>query len=720
MRIELSRITYEKDGFVIAKARVLDGRHEGRTVSVKGLFPAALEQGLCYEASEKLEHHPKYGEQFALRNVVEVPPVGENGMLRYLQRLGLPFNVVAGLLRGGVDGALERAANRDALIDAGATEEEADNIVGRLTEFDVARELSNVPGFGAKRIAALAEWAAQGGHDLSDLLQQNPYHILEAPGIGWTLADAAALGLGVAEDDPRRLAAAPAYALLLNERDGHTWMPADDMLAKTAEMLGIPSHRVVDAIARPDVYTPVVMDGDRAWSTSAHRAERGLADGLLAIMDAPSPVQEQLYSVLAAGDVLEGAPFPLTDEQRQAVAHCCTHKISVLTGGAGTGKSSITRLIVDAYEAAAGKSAIVLCSPTGKAAKRLSETTGRPARTIHSTVYGSMGGGDDSEKPRIINEGTRLVVVDEASMLDIHVGEWLLRVIPRECHIVFVGDDNQLPSVGPGRVLNDIQQAGVPTFRLEQTHRNDGAILTVVYGALRGNVPPINNDSDVLMHEVPDAERIPDVVCRIVAAERESGKSVRVIAPQRSRKQGTGCGWNTLNLHLQEMLNPPAPNKSERRWFGGVLREGDELLWTENNRELGLVNGDDVLVKSITTDKHGDDVVKSLTTLTTDSHGTDIVELSNGKSVPLNLLTAVHGYACTTHKSQGSEYDVVVFVCHSSHQYMLTRRLVYTALSRAKTRLYIVGERAALDHASYSLRDGDRNTALVEMMTSDG
>jgi exodeoxyribonuclease V alpha subunit len=500
------------------------------------------------------------------------------------------------------------------------------------------------------------------------------------------LADAAAAQLGVSEDDPRRLAAAPEYVLAKNEQDGHTWMDKDEMLSRTSEMLTRPSHCIVEAIMNPDIYTPVVMSDGRVWRADTHKAERGLAWGINALMDKPSPIQEKLLSVLAAGDVMEGLPFTLSDEQREAVAHACTHKVSILTGGAGTGKSTITKIVVDVFERVAGQFGMVLCSPTGKAAKRLTETTGRTARTIHSTLY---NGG--------VNEHTVLVVVDEASMLDTHVAAWLIRMVPPTAHVLFVGDDNQLPSVGAGRVLMDLQDAGVPAFRLQETHRNDGAILSVVYGALSGNIPPIDNASDVLLYEVPDAERVPGVVCRVVGKARQEG-TCKVIAPQKSRTVGEGCGWNTLNLHLQEMLNPAASGKAECRWFGGVLREGDELLWLENDKDLDLVNGDDVVV----------DTIKG-----------DIITLDNGEEVSLEDLKAVHGYANTTHKAQGSEYDTVVFVCHSSHRWMLTRRQVYTALSRAKKQLIIIGEREALDRASRNLRDAGRNTALVGFMKGE-
>jgi exodeoxyribonuclease V alpha subunit len=689
MKIEIQRIVYANDdGFLIGKARVLDGPNEGRIISVKGNFPGEPEAKLCYDGDAKKEHHPRFGEQWTLRNVVEVQPASEAGVLRWLQRKGVPFHVAVGLIQGSTDGILQRATNPDVLKAAGASDEEAQSIIDALTAFDGVRLLRDTPGFGEKRVKALLDWANETDVDLDELLQDNPYRLLDAPGIGWVLADAAAKGLGMAENDPRRMAAAPEYVLSQNERDGHAWMDKDEMLSKTSEILALPSHRVVDAIMTPGIYTPVVVDGGRAWRAATHKAERGLAWGVNALVDTPSPIQEALLSVLAAGDVFEGLPFTLSQEQREAVAHACTHKVSILTGGAGTGKSTITRIVVYAFEKVAGEDGVVLCSPTGKAAKRLSEVTGRTARTIHSTLYASSG--DDP----IIDEHTALVVVDEASMLDTVVGEWLIRNVPTTAHVVFVGDDNQLPSVGAGRVLHDLQTASVPTFRLQETHRNDGAILDVVYGALSGAIPPIDNSSDVLMYEVPDADAVPSVVCRVVNEARQNG-TCKVIAPQRSRTVGQGCGWNTLNLHLQEMLNPAAPGKAEMRWFGGVLREGDELLWTENNKELGLVNGDDVIVCALQDDK---------------------VTLDNGHKVAMEDLTAVHGYACTTHKAQGSEYDTVVFVCHSSHRWMLTRRQVYTALSRARRRLVIIGERDALDKASRNLRDAGRNTALVDFM----
>jgi exodeoxyribonuclease V alpha subunit len=691
MKIELQHIKFERDGFVIGKARVLDGAQEGRIVSIKGNFPGEPETKLCYEADAKREMHPRYGEQWSLRNVVEVQPTSEGGVLRWLQRKGIPFRIAVGLLDGGAEGILERASDAEALKAAGASDEEAHSIRETLTAFDGAKILRDTPGFGEKRVKSLLEWANDSGEDLDALLQENPYRLLDAPGIGWSLADAAAAQLGVAEDDPRRLAAAPEYVLAKNEQDGHTWMDKDEMLEKTSVMLTLPSHRIVDAVMNPDIYTPVVMSDGRVWRADTHKAERGLAWGINSLMDKPSPHQEKLSTVLAAGDVMEGLPFALSKEQREAVAHACTHKVSVLTGGAGTGKSTITKIVVDAFEKAAGRDGVVLCSPTGKAAKRLTETTGRTARTIHSTLYASK-----DDKP-IINEHTALVVIDEASMLDTHVAEWLISKLPPTAHVVFVGDDNQLPSVGAGRVLHDLQAAGVPTFRLAETHRNDGAILDVVYGALSGSIPAIDNSSDVLLYEVPDADAIPGVVCRVVDKARQIG-TCKVIAPQRSRKAGEGCGWNTLNLALQDMLNPAASGKAECRWFGGVIREGDELLWTENNKEFGLVNGDDVVVEQL--------------------RG-DVVTLDNGHQVALEDLTAVHGYANTTHKAQGSEYDTVVFICHSSHKWMLTRRQVYTALSRAKKQIVIIGERAALDKASRNLRDAGRNTALVEFMRGE-
>jgi exodeoxyribonuclease V alpha subunit len=693
MKIEIQRIVYANDdGFLIGKARVLDGPNEGRIISVKGNFPGEVEKNLCYEGDAKKEHHPRYGEQWLLRNAVEVQPASEAGVLRWLQRKGVPFRVGVGLLDGGAEGILERATSPVALKAAGASDEEVQAVIEALTAFDGVKLLRDIPGFGEKRVKALLDWANNAGVDLDKLLQDNPYRLLDAPGIGWVLADAAAKGLGMAEDDPRRLAAAPEYVLSQNERDGHTWMSKDEMLSKTSEILALPSHRVVDAIMTPGIYTPVVMDGERAWRAATHKAERGLAWGINALVDTTSPIQEKLLSVLAAGDVFEGLPFALSQEQREAVAHTCTHKVSILTGGAGTGKSTITKIVVDAFEKAAGEGSIVLCSPTGKAAKRLTEVTGRKARTIHSALYASSG-----DNP-LINEYTALVVVDEASMLDTIVGEWLIRNVPTTAHVVFVGDDNQLPSVGPGRVLHDLQTAGVPTFRLQETHRNDGAILSVVYGALWGRVPPIDNSSDVLLYEVPDPDTIPAVVCRVASEARQNG-TCKVIAPQRSRTVGQGCGWNTLNLHLQGLLNPAAQGKAEVRWFGAVLREGDELLWTDTNKKAGLVNGDEVIARTL---KSYDKVFK--------------VELDNGHTFDLDDLTAVHGYACTTHKAQGSEYDTVVFVCHSSHQWMLTQRQVYTALSRARRRLVIIGERDALDKASRNLRDAGRNTALVDFM----
>jgi exodeoxyribonuclease V alpha subunit len=358
----------------------------------------------------------------------------------------------------------------------------------------------------------------------------------------------------------------------------------------------------------------------------------------------------------------------------------------------------VQRLVLDALHRA-GVRHIKLCAPTGKAAKRLTETSGMQATTVHRLVNRLMSIDNVFEPAE-----PDIVIVDEASMLDTQVAEWLVNALPDECHLILVGDDNQLPSVGPGRVLFDLISANVPMARLTQVLRQAGEskIIATSHSINNGTMPDLDNDpgGDMFLFEVTQPEKVAEHILRLITNAIPEKYSIEpdeitVIAPQYKH----ACGIDALNVELQAVLNEQSFDKNEVRWFDKILREGDKLIWTANNLDRGLVNGEECRVESIYQDK-----------------GRTFIDLDVSTGIPLDELTATHGYAVTVHKAQGSEYPCAIVVAHSVHQFMLTRRLLYTAVTRGKQLGIIIGERSAAQKAVGNIREDGRRTALTERL----
>jgi exodeoxyribonuclease V alpha subunit len=403
------------------------------------------------------------------------------------------------------------------------------------------------------------------------------------------------------------------------------------------------------------------------------------------------------------------APMQLTPEQQAAVDLCLREKVSIVTGGPGTGKSTVSRAIIDAFKGY-GFSTIALAAPTGKAARRLADCTDETATTVHRLLNHPDPG------------GITLCLVDEASMLDIELAEHLIAILPDHAHLIFVGDADQLPSVGPGKVLADLIEGDIPTARLTQIHRQvaGSQIIQTAHAIHEGVVPEINNapNSDAFFFEIPDANRVAEHVARLVtdAIPNKFGipvEEIAVIVPQYGKSTTSGCGIHRINTELQAMLNPPGFFKEERQWdfrkdrftITRTLREGDRLVWTTNDyKQTGFVNGDETVVTAIwEEEENGKQITK--------------VALEGAqKPVSMSNLTAMHGWAISVHKSQGSEYRAGVVVMHSSFSRMNTRRLLYTAVTRAKELLCLVGEKRALAQAIATTHENDRRTALVERL----
>ena len=388
----------------------------------------------------------------------------------------------------------------------------------------------------------------------------------------------------------------------------------------------------------------------------------------------------------------------LAQEQRQAIKTCLSSYISIITGGPGTGKTLIQRVLLNIYQRQHPGAKIVCCAPTGRAARRMAQCTGFAATTIHKAL--GLLADEEGEYSAPEKLEADLVLVDEVSMLDVNLARDLLNSIPYDCQLILIGDADQLPSVGPGAVLSELIATGmIPVVKLDKVYRQDSASRVAINAKLiRHNNVGLEYGSDFVFHDSSDINSSADIIERLYLEEieRVGLDNVVLLTPFR---QKTSTGVNALNTRLREKVNPPAKNKTEVIYGKRLYRQGDRIMWTKNKDDIN--NGDLGYITAIT-NSCGD------TTITIDFGDGRETELDSSELDHIDLA-----YACTVHKSQGSEYDSVIINLQTAHYVMLKRPLIYTAITRAKQRVQIVGDRKAICIAINTVDAEKRGTMLA-------
>ncbi|QES48345.1 ATP-dependent RecD-like DNA helicase [Streptomyces venezuelae] len=723
----LERITYanEESGYTVA--RVDTGRGGADLLTVVGALLGA-QPGESLRMEGRWGSHPQYGRQFTVENYRTVLPATVQGIRRYLG---------SGLIKGigpkiadrivehfGTEtlNVIETEPKR--LIEVPGLGPKRTKLIGAAWEEQKAIKevMVFLQGVGVSTSIAVRIYKKYGDASIS-VVKNQPYRLAaDVWGIGFLTADRIAQAVGIPHDSPERVKAGLQYALSQSADQGHCFLPEERLIADGVKLLQVDTGLVIECLAElaadeEGVVREPVPDPEGGPPLTAvylvpfHRAELSLTGQLRRLLYAEEdrmPAFREVDWDKALGWLAGRTGAQLAAEQREAVKLALTRRVAVLTGGPGCGKSFTVRSIVEL--ARAKKAKVVLAAPTGRAAKRLSELTGAEASTVHRLLELKPGGDAAYDRDRPLDAD--LVVVDEASMLDLLLANKLVKAVAPGAHLLLVGDVDQLPSVGAGEVLRDLLAEGgpVPAVRLTRIFRQaqQSGVVTNAHRINTGLPPLTDGLPDFFLFAEEDTEEAGrltvDVAARRIPARfgLDPRRDIQVLAPMHRGPAGAG----TLNGLLQQAITPARPELPEKRFGGRVFRVGDKVTQIRNNYEKGangVFNGTVGVVIGLDPDE------QKLTVRTDEDEEVEY------EFTELDELA--HAYAVTIHRSQGSEYPAVVIPVTTGAWMMLQRNLLYTAVTRAKKLVVLVGSRKALGQAVRTVSAGRRYTAVAHRLS---
>lgn len=717
------------DGFVIADCLVekvfaessssdnpstLQGRS---SIIVKGkLFGAR--SGAEFKITGKWKRDDQRGMQIEVVSAVEIIPENQAGLVGWLTMIdGIGPKIAEAIVdHFGVKDCsriLTETPERVREV-KGIGEAKAEEVARSIRENkDAQEQVKFLSGIGLSH-AYVARVREKYGEKTIEVIRANPYRLAEdIEGIGFLKADKIAQNMGIEPDSPFRIWAGIMYAI--DEacgEGGHCFVGHKELVSKAFDVLAVRAPLIEKGIADLIQEAKLIEEDTAIYKATMYHAEGGIAQRLLYKLEHEAKMQPFDMNVLMAWQ--EEQDNKLSDEQLQAVVDMCTSRVVVITGGPGSGKSFTMKTGVEMLERMG--ISVMLAAPTGRASRRLAESTGRNAETIHRILASKIrpDGEENQQESRYLNCDAFLV--DEASMVDVPLFHQLLRNLRPECHLIMVGDIDQLPSVGPGSVLRDLIQCGkIPVARLTKVFRQAQQSM-IVMGARAinaGEYPRMKEYVGAESLEVNDlcfkqCETADDVqaACvqvmydwqdRLVGMGREEGpfETSQLLAPMRKMNSGVAA----MNTRLQQEFN----GDSEPVVLKSDFRIGDKVMHIKNNRKLRVFNGDVGYVQGY------DKTMRKIMIRYDDRMvAYDLPDLNQ----------LVLAYACTIHKSQGSEYELVVLVCHSSHNFMNCRQLLYTGETRGKKVVVVIGDRSGIEKSIHDARIAQRNTRLQERLKS--
>lgn len=704
LRCVVEHITYQnqENGWSVMKVKVKG--YDNLVTLTGSLLDVPVGSVLLVDGDWRVD--PKYGQQFVAQSWTEVMPATIYGIEKYLG---------SGLIKGIGPVYAKAIVSKFGL----ETIDVIENDIERLLE---------VPRLGKKRMEKIREsWEKQKdikevmlflqGHGVSTAfaakiyrkyekesiakVKENPYQLADDIwGIGFKTADGIASKMGYEKNDPRRCRSGILYTLNELAEEGHVFAELEQLVEAAVKLLEADASPVRAALAKMIEAKDVVADNEVIYLPPFYYAENGSAKRLQTLLSTSSLMDASIAAEPETGYGTKPGGIIYDEVQQAAIGKALESKVMVLTGGPGTGKTTTTQGIIVAFKSRGMR--ILLAAPTGRAAKRMTEATGMEAKTIHRLLeYNPMDGYKRNEENPL--EGDALIV-DECSMIDILLFYNLMKAVPENMRLVLVGDIDQLPSVGAGNVLRDIIDSHkIPVVRLTRIFRQaqSSRIVMNAHAINAGQFPNIKNglDTDFFFINQEDADEIFKLIIGLVRdrLSRRYGmppKEIQVLTPM---QRGT-VGASNLNIELQNALNPSGPSLARG---GYTFRQGDKVMQIRNNYDKNVFNGDIGYITAVDTNER-------TLTVTFDSR---LVEYDITELDELTLA-----YAVTIHKSQGSEFPIVVMPVTMKHFVMLQRNLIYTGITRAKKICVLVGTTKALAYAIRNQTVSKRNTLLKERL----
>ncbi|MCF8044915.1 MAG: ATP-dependent RecD-like DNA helicase [Desulfarculaceae bacterium] len=701
----LARITYRNTDNHYTVCRINAGS-AGEGITVVGHMPGVAE-GETLHLQGKWVTHPKYGDQFQVETYEVILPATSEGIRKYLGS-----GIVKGIGRSMADRIVDFFEDRTLDI----IENEPDRLcevqgIGKA-KMETVRNAWN-RHHSVRRVMQYLQKHEVGvyyasmiiriyGDQSLDILENEPYLIArDMAGPGFRIADAIALNNGTAEDDPQRLKACLLSNLFWMEDQGNVYSLRDELLEKSARAADVAPDRLIQALEDLETQEEVVIEGESVecvYSKQMHRAEKGIADRIRGMGTLPAPGINPDASEISA-EVASRLAIKLSENQLEVVNNALKERIVVITGGPGTGKTTLIRALCAVYKKRNKK--VVLSAPTGRAARRISEVTGENAATLHKLLeYDPDDGffGRNHSNPLDLD----VFIVDEASMVDTRLMYHVMKALPLNAVLILVGDTYQLPSVGPGNVLSDIIESGfVQSFFLTEIFRQarESPIVMNAHSVRNGEMPSLDRPEDetpseFYFIECNDSQRLVETILALCSKRIRQAfphiDDIQVLTPMHKGNAGTV----NLNRMLQSTLNSAAGGIENK---GSTFKPGDKVMHLKNNYEKDVFNGDIGTVV---------EAAKAEGRVSVDYYGR-IVDYDAGELDDLTLA-----YTISVHKSQGSEYSAVIVALNSSHYPLLQRNLLYTAITRGKDLVILVGQKKALAAALANNKSRMRRSGL--------
>ena len=699
----------EDNGYTVM---VLKGVSEEDELTCVGSFPVVT-QGASVELEGNFTQHPVYGKQFQAVRLTEKMPEDALAMERYLGSgaiKGIGAALAGRIVRHFGDDTFQIVENEPERLSEvkGISEKKAREIAMQIAEkSDMRKAMMFLQKYGIS-LNLGAKIYQKYGDSVYSVLQENPYRLADdISGVGFKIADEIAYRIGIHTDSDYRIKSGMVYTLLQATGEGHVYLPKDELFQRAAELLGVDSSymekHLVDLAMDRKIVQKEQGDQILIYPAQYYYLELNTAR-MLRELDIFCPEDEKIVERRIV-QIEKETGTVLDEMQKKAVQEAAGHGLLILTGGPGTGKTTTINAIIRYFEGEGAE--IRLAAPTGRAAKRMTEATGYEAQTIHRLLELSGMPEDDREGQPIHFERnaenpleTDVIIIDEMSMVDIHLIHSLLMAVMAGTRLILVGDENQLPSVGPGNVLKDIIDSGqFSVVKLTKVFRQAGesGIVVNAHKINAGQQVALDNSTgDFLYIERENAQMALNATIGLLKTKLPGyvgakEQDIQVLTPMRNGILGV----NSLNEQLQKFINPPSPDKSEKEIAGTIFREGDKVMQVKNNYQLsweqrsasgrifdtgsGIFNGDMGIVTKINnTTNYIEVVFDDDRYVTYDTKQAEELELA---------------YAITIHKSQGSEYPAVIMPLVSGVQMLMTRNLLYTGVTRAKKCVCIVGRK---------------------------